>query len=896
MASFTDTISQFNPYIKQLPVEAMTQVGMYKQQKYDEGVQKIQGYVDNIAGLDVYKDIDKVYLQSKLNELGSKLKTVAAGDFSNQQLVNSVGGMATQIVKDPIIQEAVTSTKWIRKGEEELEQARKAGKNSIQNESWWREHEVGSWLNDGKVGSAFRGRYTEYTDMEKKLRDVAKEVHEYDNSIESPFMRDNLGRTLYFYKNAKGEEVATLDPTKGTNKIDAAILKTKVKGKSAQKILDNFYMSLDENDKKQLGIDGWYHYKGVSGDQLKAKVKNDIVSTFEMKKKNISDEIVKLTVELASNENLTSDQKTLIRTQLNNYQKLSKGGGLDKMLQQSIASVDTTDEMSLKQSVYTEKFLEGLASNIAYQDMETEYKTNPYQVQLMAAKDLEFKYWNAQRDQRNKDREYGLDVTRLQMEQVKANREEAEFYKKITGDPYIWKNLGVDAENKALPTLATLDKDISQVNSDMRAYAMANLNMLPNKNGLTADQAMAAFDKLVDEYTKNPKPSDDPEKLRVLNEYRNMRVDLLRRISNRDFISQESEKRFGKNFENLLKDESGINDRNGRQLYSAAELSSVGLNLQQFVKYVTPSVSGSPSTGVAQTKMVVDKEGIINKYKDTKYAPIAQAYAKKMSGESLTPTEQGLMKRVTEINDNMKKATQALQKQKLAFESEKIGEMMPQFQQVATTLNMEDKDTQRAVESAIGNMYAFYERFGSSESERFNPNTVTSWRTGKEAKDLKYIIKKSADGSGGALVIMKGDEIQEVPLGSELGAYFPKAVATNPMENIKVMIQSSPTKTTNVLGDISGSPDAAVNAAFTGEMLPLLANTSFAPIVRFDVQGSKVNNGGDDDKFLLRMYVNHNGVWKSDIVNKEGFATYSGIMEMLKNIGTNELSRIINLR
>ena len=123
MASFTDSISQFNPYIQQLPVDAMVKVGMQKQAQYDQGVQKIQGYVDNIAGMDVANDADKAYLQSKLNELGGRLRTVAAGDFSNQQLVNSVGGMAGQIVKDPTVQNAVSSTAWYRKQAAEMEKA-----------------------------------------------------------------------------------------------------------------------------------------------------------------------------------------------------------------------------------------------------------------------------------------------------------------------------------------------------------------------------------------------------------------------------------------------------------------------------------------------------------------------------------------------------------------------------------------------------------------------------------------------------------------------------------------------------------------------------------------------------------------------------------------------------
>ena len=100
MASFTDKIPQFNPYVQQLPVEAMVKVGMAKQQQYDEGVQKIQTSIDNIAGMDIANDVDKQYLQSKLNQLGNNLTAVATGDFSNFQLVNSVNGMTNQITKD----------------------------------------------------------------------------------------------------------------------------------------------------------------------------------------------------------------------------------------------------------------------------------------------------------------------------------------------------------------------------------------------------------------------------------------------------------------------------------------------------------------------------------------------------------------------------------------------------------------------------------------------------------------------------------------------------------------------------------------------------------------------------------------------------------------------------
>jgi len=137
MASFTDQISQFNPYIQELPVEAMAQVGMAKQAQYDQGVRKVQSYIDRVSGLEIAKPQHKQYLESKMNELGNRLKTVAAGDFSNQQLVNSVAGMTGQVAKDPIVQNAVYSTSVIKKGYSEIEAARKAGKSGKDNDDFF---------------------------------------------------------------------------------------------------------------------------------------------------------------------------------------------------------------------------------------------------------------------------------------------------------------------------------------------------------------------------------------------------------------------------------------------------------------------------------------------------------------------------------------------------------------------------------------------------------------------------------------------------------------------------------------------------------------------------------------------------------------------------------------
>lgn len=96
------------------------------------------------------------------------------------------------------------------------------------------------------------------------------------------------------------------------------------------------------------------------------------------------------------------------------------------------------------------------------------------------------------------------------------------------------------------------------------------------------------------------------------------------------------------------------------------------------------------------------------------------------------------------------------------------------------------------------------------------------------------------------------------------------------------------------MNDISGSEASALNARFSGEQLPLFSGTGLAPLVRFDVEGASTNIGDENDKYQLRMYVFNNGQWKSDIINKQGFATYGGIMDMMRNIGTAEFDRIKN--
>jgi hypothetical protein len=184
MASFVETaIPQFNPYIQQLPLETMAAVGMEKQRRYDEGVQRIQSQIDQVAGLDIVRYVDREYLQSKLNSLGSKLRTVAAGDFSNYQLVNSTAGMAASVAKDKNVINSVQSTAKRKNLMQRMQKDIEDGKTNPANDYIFNLTDS-EWFNNSNIGANYSGDYSTPIDVWGKIKDIAKEVGVDEKTIQ----------------------------------------------------------------------------------------------------------------------------------------------------------------------------------------------------------------------------------------------------------------------------------------------------------------------------------------------------------------------------------------------------------------------------------------------------------------------------------------------------------------------------------------------------------------------------------------------------------------------------------------------------------------------------------------------------------------------------------------
>lgn len=306
MASFTDAIPQFNPYIQQLPVEAMVTVGMEKQQRYDQGVQRIQSQIDQVAGLEIYRSEDKQVLQSKLNELGTKLKTVAAGDFSNYQLVNSVAGMAGTVMKDPTILAAVQSTQNIKKNEKLMEEARQKGELTPDNELYYTK-KLSAYENSGLVDErgkpiVFGAKYDPHFDVFKFVKENFDAVKPANLTFNEVYETDTQGNVLIDSATNKPIYSPVIKKLEKEGRLPEAVRQT----------LDQIFS--DPRVSKQLQITGEYNYQSYTPELLKQKISNQEATVMAAQNSQIAE------LTLIKTNAKTQEEKDLIDIQIGNVQ------------------------------------------------------------------------------------------------------------------------------------------------------------------------------------------------------------------------------------------------------------------------------------------------------------------------------------------------------------------------------------------------------------------------------------------------------------------------------------------------------------------------------------------------------------------------------------------------
>ncbi len=392
MASFTDEVVNFTPYRPENPVEAMLQVGMTKQQQYTEGLQKVQTYVDTIGSLDVQKQEIKDYIQTKLNTLHQNLNSVS-GDFSDSRLVTQIGGAASKIANDPIVQNGIIAANSIRSGYQNMEAARKEGKSNPNNEIYFSDA-VAKWQNDGQIDTKFSGQYTPYYDIVGEVRKVFKDLtggQELPPSFSiNSLKKDENGRPIFDLNLAS--EMVLMEGV-GVERIQRAI----------DLVMQN------GNAQRQLNIDGYARYRGIEPPQMFESIVKSTQRQLDVYNETIRAAQSKL------GGSTVGDKEELINV-INHYKDVSK-----KLMTNSddlIAALGTNPD-AVKAQLVEQDLRADLTGALAYQKIvESPLWNQNIELQRYKLSEDQFKY-----SQLKDARDFELNKAKLELDIAKADKE-----------------------------------------------------------------------------------------------------------------------------------------------------------------------------------------------------------------------------------------------------------------------------------------------------------------------------------------------------------------------------------------------------------------------------------------------------------------------------------------
>lgn len=466
MASWTDNPQiNFNPYVSQLPVEAMTAVGLEKQRRYDEGVQRIQASIDRIAGLDIARDVDKTYLRSKMNQLSDKLRVVAAGDFSNYQLVNSVSGMASKVYRDENILSAVASTAKMKEEDAAMKEAMKNGKSSANREYDYLRGRT-EWLNDTTVGKPYDARYKQHVDVNKKVLDVIQKLNPNVNTYDIPYVIRPDGSIDY-------------------EKIHTVMVRRGEKGYTEGQIRTAITAMLDADDYDELASQGRFNYKDFSTDELQRQLTRNYLSSKERYKGVLENMQKQL---LMTND--PADRRSLEES-IEQYRSLLGSGNTKGVLDDEYATLSESlieNPDAVRARLYTKNWLDQMSNGFAYSEKTTAIMDNPYQNYM-------FKLQN-------------LEIQRLKASKSADKKEKAEgpLYWKRTGDETFQKNEAYENWKKHTNALIADNVNILKDRADRYSSAstklgpedvLVNIEKYKNGNYTPNEDEQEQFDRYI---------------------------------------------------------------------------------------------------------------------------------------------------------------------------------------------------------------------------------------------------------------------------------------------------------------------------------------------------------------------------------------------------------------
>lgn len=364
MASFTDQPLRFSQHISDIPIDTYAAVGLRKQQEYEQGVSKVQAYLDSVSGLNVVRPQDKQYIQQRLNDMTSKVNSIASSDWSNQAIVKQVGAMAGSIYNDGVVQSAIAGSKKYMKDEQSIEEAKKSGKWAPENE-WILRRQMQRWLQDASPGASYNsGGYKPYENVTEDIMKAWKDVKPNSRLIQKP------NGDFYAYEIVDGQKVGADGRT---------LIETQIKELRPDEIRDQINALLTGSQKEQLAITGSYNGRNLDLTNLH----KSIDAHYKQNEEYFDSLLAEANQQKAINGG-NSDKLSQIDEQIAQINKKKEETAASKSALKSDA---LTNPDGVKSSMYYERWLNGISKTLGYTDTSTKIVENPaYKAQLDEAR------------------------------------------------------------------------------------------------------------------------------------------------------------------------------------------------------------------------------------------------------------------------------------------------------------------------------------------------------------------------------------------------------------------------------------------------------------------------------------------------------------------------------
>lgn len=481
MASFASSPTTFTPYIPQFNTQLYASVGMQKQQAYSEGLSKILGYRESVAGLAVARDVDKAYLNNKVQELNTQLQTLVGGDadFSKMQVVNSTGGLISQVANDKVVQNAVISAQNYADASAQIKQAHKDGKSAITNDHAIMRN-IQAWQQGGLEDTLGKQQYTNFFDYQKGFQDFMKDKHGNVIVEQSPIG----GNGWSAYALVEGKKVA-LDPL------------------SVKQDAQTYFLS-NPQAQGQLDIDTQY-YADMTPDNVVLSQYREMGNRELMR---IDTQLKDLQTEIKLYPSKSAELQGKIR-------QYEQARTKQIMNNESLEQKFMADPYAAKATMFQQDVMNGFANRYAYEDIESKIVKNPYRDAMMDEAQLnlqqqkfawEQETWNKKFDQ--DERKMANDIKAAKIASgslIGGGQYDAAYAEAYTPEQYI-EDVKLENEQVGQQQLALMYK-IDPTNIILGEDAQGN-PLYRTRPGYTQAQRQSDWNKISASYYDNPQASN----------------------------------------------------------------------------------------------------------------------------------------------------------------------------------------------------------------------------------------------------------------------------------------------------------------------------------------------------------------------------------------------------